>query len=221
MQKRLLNAIIVTSDFKTVFDNIILNIGINETLELSDFDRIFSFLQRNYGLLTLLEIAEAFDLYAAQKLEFKEHHFNSFDNVFIGKVLKSYGGWKSGETQKPKIRKPEEKYDWQMWEKEKHFNWLKDDVFLDESKRNGRRGEFPKITVASWKDVYEWMLHQRMTIEPMGSDLEERIKRCNARARSEKSDSNPFSNIGQKSDGKKSTAYYRYQVMDYFIENFK
>lgn len=101
MQRRLQNAIIVTQEFKNVFDTIVFNIGIKETLELNDFDRIFNFLQRNFGLITLSQINEAFDLYSAQKLDFKDSHFNSFDNVFIGKLLKAYNEYKNEKQRKP------------------------------------------------------------------------------------------------------------------------
>jgi len=218
---RLQNAIIVNNHFKEVFDKILLDIGIREPLDLNGFDSIFTFLKRNFKEMTLDEIALAFNYYSAQALDFKESHFNSFDHTFISKVLKSYKDKKEYDAKKPKIANQEEKYVWQMHEKESHFNWLKDDVFLETSERNGKRGEFPGIVIASFKDIYEYMLDQRMTIEPMGDTLKQRISACNARARVEKSDSDSFVRVVNKSDGIKTAAYYKYQVMDYFRENIK
>jgi len=223
LKKNLRSSSIVTNEFKLVFGAIALSIGIREPLELRDFDNIFTFLKRNYGGLNLQEIAEAFDYYSAQRLDFKDSHFNSFDQVFVGKVLKSYQNQKQKERLKPKlIGGQEQRIESTFNEKKLHFEWLLNNVYLDESKRNGRKGEFPEVTICNWKDCYDYMISEEMIKEKKGILLTKQLEKVKNLVTLE--DTNPrksFSSavIGRINSGSKPMSYYRFEVMTWFREN--
>lgn len=65
-------------------------IGIKDPPSKSALLIYAQFIQSQFKDLNPLEVKEAFDMYAAEALDFKSPHFHSFDNVFIGRVLKSY-----------------------------------------------------------------------------------------------------------------------------------
>lgn len=223
MKKNLRNNSIVTNEFKLVFGAIALNIGIRDPLELRDFDNIFTFLKRNYGGLNLQEIAEAFDYYSAQRLDFKDSHFNSFDQVFVGKVLKSYQNQKQKERLKPKlIGGQEQRVESTFNEKKSHFEWLLNEIFLDVSKRNGKAGEFPKTLICNWKDCFDYMISEGMLKEKEGQELIKRLEEVkNLSILEDKSKTKSLSaSIKIKiNGGGKPMSYYRFEVMDWFKAN--
>lgn len=105
---RFKDKIIVDKLFSELLHNLCYELGIREALEKRDVDSIFTYLTRNFGLIKLEQINEAFDLYSSQQLDFKDSHFNSFDRIFIGKVLTSYYKFKDTSRKKPKRYEPED-----------------------------------------------------------------------------------------------------------------
>ena len=89
--------------FSEVWNSIAFKVGIREALVPEELKIIFEFLYNHFKLFSLNELREAFDYYSAQKLNFKDSHYQSLDNVFIGKVLTSYKEFISNELRtKPK-----------------------------------------------------------------------------------------------------------------------
>lgn len=214
---RFKDKIIVTPDFTEIVNNISYGIGIREPLDAVDIDNVFSYLVRNFKLLSLKDVAEAFDLYSAQRLEFKESHFNSFDRVFIGKVLTSYEAHKKAERKlfEHRYQKPTEtRKSWSMHEKKQHFEWLKG-IYLEESERNGKAESFPEVLIASFKEIYEYMIHENLIKEKSGIDLSKSIRLYSM---SEKTRSkSPFEGVvKQDSKGKIPPYFFRNEVLNFF-----
>jgi len=86
--------------FSEVWNSIAFKLGIREQLSKPELIIIFEFLQNHFNLFSLNDLREAFDYYSAQKLTFKDSHFQSLDNVFIGKVLTSYKDFISNELRR-------------------------------------------------------------------------------------------------------------------------
>lgn len=51
-------------------------------------------MKREFPDFTKEECDEAFSLYLAKKLEFKESHFGSFSSLFVGSILQSYRSYR-------------------------------------------------------------------------------------------------------------------------------
>ena len=76
--------------FSEVWNSIAFRLGIRESLVPEELKIIFEFMQKHFKRFSLNDLREAFSYYSAQKLNFKDSHYQSLDNVFIGKVLTSY-----------------------------------------------------------------------------------------------------------------------------------
>jgi len=66
------------------------NIGSKDKFQEQDFEIVRQHIRENFNFLSAEEINEAFTLYVAQKLKFKESHFGEVSNLFLSKVLNSY-----------------------------------------------------------------------------------------------------------------------------------
>jgi hypothetical protein len=86
--------------FSEVWNSIAFKLGIREQLSKPELIIIFEFLKNHFNLFSLNDLREAFDYYSAQKLTFKDSHYQSIDNVFIGKVLTSYKEFISNELRR-------------------------------------------------------------------------------------------------------------------------
>src|SRR5690554_2189211 len=86
--------------FGEVWNKIAFSLGIRKALTEPELCIILEFMQEFYKTLTLNDVSKAFGLYSAGYLDFNDSHFQSLDNVFIGKVLKSYKEWKRKENAK-------------------------------------------------------------------------------------------------------------------------
>jgi len=213
---------IASKEFKTLLNAICYNIGVKDPLDDQDLDKVFLFLSRHFANLTLQDINDGFELYAAQELEFKTSHFNSFDNVFISKVLKSYEQFKRAKHIKPKILTIDQPQEDPTEEEKKSFEWVKFN-FLDSSPRNGRAKTFPDIMVSNWKEAYLYMIKNHLLIELTGLKLTARIKQAEAIMKSEstnkrKSFANSISSAAQSKD-KKPMLYFKLEVTDWFKKN--
>lgn len=218
--RRLKDSAIVNQSFKDVFQKISYDIGIKEPLDLNDLDNIYTYIKRFNGLLSLKDVVDAFDMYSAQELEFKDSHFGSFNKVFVGKVLKSYAKKKEGEAVKPKLHQPIPRVDSGFNEKKAHYEWLLNDIYLNE-KHEGI-GKFPYVLLCNWKDVFEYMVSEQMIIEKSGVAFKKRMEEVKLFAQIE--DKNPKKNISAASivrinSGSKPMIYYRFEVTEYFKEN--
>ena len=134
--------------FAEVWNKIAFAIGIRSSLSEQELQIIAEFLRDEFKTLTLKDISRAFNLYAAQKLEFKNSHFQSLDNVFIGNVLESYKEFTRKANLKPKGYIPvekqiENKLD-PKHEQEKAFKFI-EKVYLES-------GKFPNI--ANWSEAF-------------------------------------------------------------------
>lgn len=223
MQKQFRKYTIASKDFKTTLQAIAYNIGIREELDLHDLDSIFRYLSKYFGGLSLTSIVEAFDLYSCQQLEFKGGHFNSFDRVFIGRVLKSYEKYKSAQYVKPKlVGGVVQRHESTFQEKKIHFEWLLNSVFLEDSKRTGKAGEFPRTLICNWKDCFDYMISEGMLKEKEGQELIKRLEEVkNLSILEDKSKTKSLSaSIKIKiNGGGKPMSYYRFEVMDWFKAN--
>lgn len=65
-------------------------VGLNDGIDKLQKVVIGDFLRNFYGHYKVDEITEAFKLYAAQKLTFKDAVYNNMNPTFIGKVLAAY-----------------------------------------------------------------------------------------------------------------------------------
>ena len=89
--------------FSEIWNSIAFQLGIREALVPAELKIIFDFLQKHFKTVSLNDLREAFSYYSAQKLQFKDSHYQSLDNVFIGKVLTSYKEFIADELRrKPK-----------------------------------------------------------------------------------------------------------------------
>lgn len=227
LSARIKDKSIVTSKFKEVLQGICYSIGIREALDLTDIDSIFRFIGRNYGLLSLEDLIEAFELFSADKLSFNDPkfgHYGQFDLTFIGKVLSAYNRFKNdlNKKNKPYQELPEPTYSEEV-EREKCFEIIKNDIFLDSSERNGDVGEFPDLIIASWKDAYLHMVSKNMLIELEGENLRERLVSVEKIRLSQISDprnklANSISAMGKGTDIK-NMLFFKLEVMDWFKTN--
>jgi hypothetical protein len=64
--------------------------GLKSIPDNRELELILNFVKREFPDFTKEECDEAFSLYLAQKLEFKDSHYNSFSSLFIGNILNSY-----------------------------------------------------------------------------------------------------------------------------------
>ena len=219
---RLKDKIIVYPEFKQSLQSICYNIGIREAIDATDMDSIFLYLSKYYGLLNVKQINEAFDLYSAQELEFKDSHYNSFDKTFIGKVLKSYQEYNKKEAVKPKLLTANNPNPTGSEERERAFYWVKFN-FLDERKLNGFAREFKDGVFCSWKDAYLYMVEKGMLTELTGDKLQARLKEVDAISRAEETNEKKRKANAMRSEMlktfNKTMLFYKFEVMDYFILN--
>lgn len=198
-------------------------IGFNpENIEKSSLDTIITYIKNNYKGLSLKEFKEAFDLAVAGKLDFNYHSSKNFNTLYVSNVLQSYKRYQQSENRKNKLHKPEERVKSTFEEKKSHFEWLLNDIYLDDSKRNKKRGEFPDILICNWKDVYDYMLSEGMIIEKQGIALTKRLEEVkNLVMLEDKSKTKSLiSSVKIKiNGGNKPMSYYRFEVMDWFKAN--
>lgn len=214
---RFKDKVIVDQLFTELIHTICYELGIRQALDSHDVDSLFNYLQRNFKLIRLQDIEEAFNLYSGQKLEFKDSHFNSFDRIFVGKVLTSYEAHKKAERKlfEHRYQKPTEtRKSWSMHEKKQHFEWLKG-IYLEESERNGKAESFPEVLIASFKEIYEYMIHENLIKEKSGIELSKSIRLYSM---SEKTRSkSPFEGVvKQDSKGKIPPYFFRNEVLNFF-----
>lgn len=82
---------LTTEDFNKYISVWGLTVGLNSPTDSLMKAVIRKFLLDYYPYKKPTEITEAFHLYAAQKLDFKDAVYNNINPTFIGKVLASYG----------------------------------------------------------------------------------------------------------------------------------
>jgi len=66
------------------------NIGSKDKFQEQDFEIVRQHIKENFNHLSAEEIQEAFTLYVAQKLDFKDSFYGELSNLFISKVLNSF-----------------------------------------------------------------------------------------------------------------------------------
>lgn len=197
-------------------------IGVNpDSLPPEQGKKITEYIIDNLENFTIYDIAMAVKIGLAGKLDINLSHYQNFSSLYISNLMQSYDRYKIQENKKEKFKllDPPEAKDWPMSEKQSHFEWLRDEVFLDNSGRNGKKGTFPKIVVASFKDIYDYMLHKGMLIELAGNKLKDRIDEA---IRSEKSESsNPIGSMINKSrnESKIPPCFYRHEILRWFDIN--
>jgi len=123
-------------------------VGINGSMDDLTMNLLVDFVKKYYGNLEIKQYAEAFELYAAQKLDFKEKPYNNFSTAFVGLILNSYKEWIRKANLKPKAYIPpthqlENNQD-PIAEMEKAYKFI-ERVYKDS-------GEFPII--ANWSDAF-------------------------------------------------------------------
>ena len=189
-----------------------------------NFDRdslqiIISNINEKQKDISIDKFREAFELGANRKLDIDLNTYQNFNTLYVANVLESYRRYNINETKKQKfsLPPPQAKFAWSMQEKKDHFEWLRDDVFLAISKRNGKSGEFPDILICSFKDIYDYMEHFGMIACKTGEALLNRIKE--AERVNKKVDKWGMVISQTSKEGEIPASYYRLEVMDYFIKN--
>ena len=123
-------------------------VGINGTMDDLTMNLLLDFVKNYYGNLEIEQYSKAFELYAAQKLDYKEKPYNNFSTAFVGLILNSYKEWLRKANLKPKAyieptHQLENNQD-PILEMEKAFKFI-ERVYKDS-------GEFPII--ANWSDAF-------------------------------------------------------------------
>ena len=123
-------------------------VGINGSMDDLTINLLLDFVKKYYSNLQINQYAEAFELYAAQKLDFKEKPYNNFSTIFVGLILNSYKEYLRKANLKPKAYIPpsqqiENKVN-VAEEMEKAYNFI-EKVYKE-------KGEFPII--ANWSDAF-------------------------------------------------------------------
>jgi len=123
-------------------------VGINGSMDDLTMNLLVDFVKKYYGNLEIKQYSEAFELYAAQKLDFKEKPYNNFSTAFVGLILNSYKEWLRKANLKPKAyieptHQLENNQD-PIAEMEKAYKFIQR-VYKDS-------GEFPII--ANWSDAF-------------------------------------------------------------------
>ena len=123
-------------------------VGINGSMDDLTMNLLVDFVKKYYGNLEISQYSEAFELYAAQKLDFKEKPYNNFSTAFVGLILNSYKEWLRKANLKPKAyieptHQLENKQD-PIAEMEKAYKFIQR-VYKES-------GEFPII--ANWSDAF-------------------------------------------------------------------
>ena len=80
-------------------------IGIKDRIEPEEFKLLERFFVTKFGDVSPEEIREAFELYAAGKLDFQDKHYQSMDIVFIGGVLSSFRKFRTEVMRKAELFK--------------------------------------------------------------------------------------------------------------------
>jgi len=123
-------------------------VGINGSMDDLTMNLLVDFVKKYYGNLEIKQYAEAFELYAAQKLDFKEKPYNNFSTAFVGLILNSYKEWIRKANLKPKAYIPPTHQLGNdldpIAEMEKAYKFI-ERVYKDS-------GEFPII--ANWSDAF-------------------------------------------------------------------
>jgi len=81
-------------------------VGINGSMDDLTMNLLIDFIKNYYGNLEISEYSKAFELYAAQKLDYKEKPYNNFSTAFVGLILNSYKEWLRKDNLKPKAYIP-------------------------------------------------------------------------------------------------------------------
>tara|TARA_R100000951_G_scaffold56989_1_gene47837 strand:+ start:395 stop:1033 length:639 start_codon:yes stop_codon:yes gene_type:complete len=123
-------------------------VGINGTMDDLTMNLLLDFVKNYYGNLEIEQYSKAFELYAAQKLDYKEKPYNNFSTAFVGLILNSYKEWLRKANLKPKAyieptHQLENNQD-PIIEMEKAYKFIQR-VYKDS-------GEFPII--ANWSDAF-------------------------------------------------------------------
>jgi len=123
-------------------------VGINGTMDDLTMNLLLDFVKNYYGNLEIEQYSKAFELYAAQKLDYKEKPYNNFSTAFVGLILNSYKEWLRKANLKPKAYIPATHQLGNdldpILEMEKAFNFI-ERIYKDS-------GEFPII--ANWSDAF-------------------------------------------------------------------
>ncbi len=80
-----------------------LRIGLSEPPSIDELVDICRFVQREFKDFNILEVKNAFSLYAAQKLDFRDNPYNKLSSLFIGNVLSSYRRHRNSKVQPKSI----------------------------------------------------------------------------------------------------------------------
>jgi hypothetical protein len=123
-------------------------VGINGAMDDLTMNLLVDFVKKYYGNLEIKQYSEAFELYAAQKLDYKEKPYNNFSTAFVGLILNSYQEYIRKANLKPKAyiqpsHQLENNQD-PIIEMEKAFKFI-EKVYKES-------GDFPII--ANWSDAF-------------------------------------------------------------------
>ena len=123
-------------------------VGINGTMDDLTMNLLVDFIKNYYGNLKIDQYSKAFELYSAQKLDYKEKPYNNFSTAFVGLILNSYKEWLRKDNLKPKAYIPPSHQLGNdldpIIEMEKAYKFI-ERVYKEE-------GQFPII--ANWSDAF-------------------------------------------------------------------
>ncbi len=85
------------TNFHLLFKRIGMSLSIHEPLSVEESNFIKKFCLERFYMFTEAEIEQAFDMYCASQLDFKDGHYGIVSKEFVGKVLQSYMRYKESK----------------------------------------------------------------------------------------------------------------------------
>jgi|GEM_PF-6039500 len=174
--------------FAQTWNKIAFSIGIRKKLSDPELGIILEFMQEFYKTLTLKDVSKAFGLYTANRLDFNDSHYQSLDNLFIGKVLDSFKEWQRKENAKPKPIEPAKQLAEPKEDFKAHFDFVKR-IWESES-------QLPKMF--NVKGLFVWMEDQGMIklSDPEKVEIFEQVKaETEAQIKNERAKMRPINDL--------------------------
>lgn len=155
-------------------------VGMHGGIDELEEQILIDFLKTKFGNFNEEEFIEAFKLYAAGELNFKEAVYNNFSPFFVGKILNSYKDYKAKEAAKPKLFKEKTLLPEPEYVHEKQLELLKEFI-KDETKKP-----------PDWSKMYEYLENKGVFSftdeqkQVLGGSIRNELKDCIREAKNKK-----------------------------------
>ena len=195
-----------------------------ENITAHQLNTIIDYLENNFKFLRLEELKQAFEIGVAGKLDVDLKHYQSFNTLYIANILQSFKRYKADKKRHAPqiIEQPLLPYNEEI-EQRRSYEIIKEEIFLADDERNGKRGTFPDLIIANWKEAYLYLISTGKLKELQGQALTKRIREANALIKSEETnDKKRLANAFNKNlfkDDVKTMRFYKLEVVDYIKQN--